>query len=413
MIYTSYFAATKDFPPNITPVSISRFPPDGYKGKQVTHLAPSEDLLTRAKSGAVTHEEYTAKYSAFLKEKVSERWIKAGLSGMFPKTADGKPIWESQTDHAAFVCFEKPGDFCHRHILADHLSGMGIPVEELDVKSLKKASIFGINNGIVCHQVNCRAVMGAGVAKVIKEAFPEVYESYMRSFDGKSAEDLYGKVGIVNVSKTLAIANVYSQLDYGNPAQTGKVYTNAEYLARAVDSVCKRFPEKTVYVPEGIGCGFGGGNWSEIKALLASLGHSNLYLLDTKAQKARPLVASVSRQEFNERLSEIISNGVEKTNREFGVLAKPAEWFTKKEEEAFSLLKEIVLADEDEDVPENVAKYFSGYLAERAIAHGKTDLVDEMVETEKEISALYKGLLEWEHTKDEKNEQNEPILDGR
>ena len=250
-------------------------------------------------------------------------------------------------------------------------------------------------------------------AKVIKEAFPEVYESYMRSFDGKSAEDLYGKVGIVNVSKTLAIANVYSQLDYGNPAQTGKVYTNAEYLARAVDSVCKRFPEKTVYVPEGIGCGFGGGNWSEIKALLASLGHSNLYLLDTKAQKARPLVASVSRQEFNERLSEIISNGVEKTNREFGVLAKPAEWFTKKEEEAFSLLKEIVLADEDEDVPENVAKYFSGYLAERAIAHGKTDLVDEMVETEKEISALYKGLLEWEHTKDEKNEQNEPILDGR
>lgn len=33
---------------------------------------------------------------------------------------------------------------------------------------------------VVCHQVNCKGVMGAGLAKQIREKHPEVYEAYKK-----------------------------------------------------------------------------------------------------------------------------------------------------------------------------------------------------------------------------------------
>lgn len=32
--------------------------------------------------------------------------------------------------HIALICYEKPSDFCHRHLVADWLNKNGIPCEE-------------------------------------------------------------------------------------------------------------------------------------------------------------------------------------------------------------------------------------------------------------------------------------------
>ena len=36
------------------------------------------------------------------------------------------------------------------------------------------------NADYICHQVNCQGVMGSGVAKAIRDKWPQVYEEYKR-----------------------------------------------------------------------------------------------------------------------------------------------------------------------------------------------------------------------------------------
>ena len=41
-----------------------------------------------------------------------------------------------------------------------------------------KADIFTTDCDIIVHQVNCYGVMGAGIAKQVKERYPDVYDIY-------------------------------------------------------------------------------------------------------------------------------------------------------------------------------------------------------------------------------------------
>ena len=44
--------------------------------------------------------------------------------------------------------------------------------------NIVKGNILNATEDIICQQVNCKGVMGAGLAKQIKEKYPEVFESY-------------------------------------------------------------------------------------------------------------------------------------------------------------------------------------------------------------------------------------------
>lgn len=155
----------------------------------------------------------------------------------------------------------------------------------------KKASLFGITKGIICQQVNCQAVMGAGLAKTIMDKYPIVYKDYMKSFQKKSKEEMFGKIRMVEVASSLYVANIYSQFYYGNPAKTGKIYTDAEKLVRAVEAICNKYSDLPVYLPHtkglegkkeyGIGCGYGGETWEKLSKMFRGLNKKNLHLLDT------------------------------------------------------------------------------------------------------------------------------------
>ena len=43
---------------------------------------------------------------------------------------------------------------------------------------IKEGNVFDSDADIICHQVNCQGVMGSGVAKEVRERFPNVYEQY-------------------------------------------------------------------------------------------------------------------------------------------------------------------------------------------------------------------------------------------
>lgn len=117
MIYTSYFAKLKSLPANITPISICGKAPDWYKGVQYKKLAPKYDFFMEWKR---THDnDY---YIKCFNEQV--------LSSLSVATVITELSELAKSSDFALICYERPGDFCHRHLVADWLKANGISCEE-------------------------------------------------------------------------------------------------------------------------------------------------------------------------------------------------------------------------------------------------------------------------------------------
>ena len=110
-------------------------------------------------------------------------------------------------------------------------------------------NIFESNANVILHQVNCQGVMGSGVAKQVHDKYPKVYALYRELCDAykNDKEKLLGVVQIVYVNKSLAIANLFAQNEFG---RNGKCYTNYEALEICLMDVNKRFKGKSVAVLE-------------------------------------------------------------------------------------------------------------------------------------------------------------------
>ena len=53
----------------------------------------------------------------------------------------------------------------------------------------KNKSLLDLSpNIVICHQVNCQGVMGAGIAKQIRARWPEVYEDYKKTIENAEAQ---------------------------------------------------------------------------------------------------------------------------------------------------------------------------------------------------------------------------------
>ena len=126
-------------------------------------------------------------------------------------------------------------------------------------------SILDIERGIICHQVNCRKVMGAGVAKQLRYKWPEVYRAYMQN------RQIPGKVQVVPVSADIAVVNLFGQVDY----DSSKRQTNYEYIYLALLDLkrwcnCFEYTEN-IYFPYGMSSGLAGGDWNIISAMIESV----------------------------------------------------------------------------------------------------------------------------------------------
>lgn len=123
-IYTGYYAQMKKYKAaGLVPVSIAYLTPVWYEGETCFELAPSRKLLKGYKAGEVTQEEYAKQYKDFLK---TVNWGEV-IEKLFTISDrhDGRDL--------VLCCYEKPSDFCHRHLLAEYLTKSGYPVEEFKV----------------------------------------------------------------------------------------------------------------------------------------------------------------------------------------------------------------------------------------------------------------------------------------
>lgn len=131
--------------------------------------------------------------------------------------------------------------------------------------------ISRIDLGVVIHQVNCQNRIGAGVSGAIINKWPKVETAYHNACMNRAPQDLLGMAQFITIREPgpagcdgLRIVNSFTQLNYGNAAKTGKVYTNMRLLIKNLLRICYQNPKETVYIPYGIGCGLAGGNWNEL-----------------------------------------------------------------------------------------------------------------------------------------------------
>nr|DAR63474.1 MAG TPA: protein of unknown function DUF488 [Caudoviricetes sp.] len=116
-IYTSYFGNSKKLQQaGIKVIGISLYPPRWFNGISLKQVAPTKSILF---ANGQTQEEYTRRYRS---EVLSRQDIQ-----QFLKTVEQA----SGGQDVALCCYEKPEDFCHRHILADWIKEkLGIEISE-------------------------------------------------------------------------------------------------------------------------------------------------------------------------------------------------------------------------------------------------------------------------------------------
>jgi O-acetyl-ADP-ribose deacetylase (regulator of RNase III) len=121
---------------------------------------------------------------------------------------------------------------------------------------------------IVCHQVNCFGVMGAGLAKQIKNRYIKAFNEYQKLCKEKNYDySLLGTAQIVpcygiKVGDFKIIANIFGQYRYG----TGVIQTNYEALEVGFRQV-RDYADNhgfSIAIPYGIGCGLAGGDWDKV-----------------------------------------------------------------------------------------------------------------------------------------------------
>ena len=120
MIYTSYFAKLKSLPDNVIPISICAKAPSWYSGLQYKKLAPKYDFFMKWKENH-DNDYYTKCFNEQVLDKLDVDKVIDEIGYMI--------AYNSNKD-ICLMCYEKPSDFCHRHLVADWLNENRIECKE-------------------------------------------------------------------------------------------------------------------------------------------------------------------------------------------------------------------------------------------------------------------------------------------
>lgn len=123
MIYTGYYAKLKEYiKVGLTPISIAGKAPDFYNGIQFKKFAPSWNIFSKWKNNEIDNEQYTELFKNEILNKLNKEEVKNFLN--------------SFENDIILLCYEKSGDFCHRHVVADWIkTNLLLEVKEFENSS--------------------------------------------------------------------------------------------------------------------------------------------------------------------------------------------------------------------------------------------------------------------------------------
>ena len=140
-----------------------------------------------------------------------------------------------------------------------------------------KGNILDSGADVICHQVNCMGKMNSGIAKAIREKWPEVYTRYRIKYECEV--DLLGQIQPVIINANTAVINMFAQYNYG---YDGRRYTSYDAFWSCLGEIQKYLnPGVTIAFPARIGCVRGGANWNVILKMIEEvLGDYNVEIWD-------------------------------------------------------------------------------------------------------------------------------------
>lgn len=127
-------------------------------------------------------------------------------------------------------------------------------------------------NAVLIHQVNCQGVMGSGIAKQIREEYPQHFLDYQElceHYKGFPSVTVLGEFVNTLLSHEKMIVGLFGQDNYG----IGERQTNYAALAAALMETFTHIAAKghQYIVPKLIGCGLGGGEWHIVEQILVDI----------------------------------------------------------------------------------------------------------------------------------------------
>lgn len=140
-----------------------------------------------------------------------------------------------------------------------------------------KGDISKSKEAYIVHQGNCKGVWGSGVAKALKEQFPEAFEDYVRHIHRHASlgDVIYYATMQVHgsVPTPITIVTILGQASYG---RDGNRYTNYIALIGGLSAVFK-YAQGDIAIPARIGCCRGGADWNIIKQTIEALAEDFKY----------------------------------------------------------------------------------------------------------------------------------------
>ena len=173
----------------------------------------------------------------------------------------------------------------------------------------KKGDLMKAKENVIAHQVNCKGVMGAGIAKLIRHQFLTAsqykqYQEICKSF----GEELLGKCYLMRIAGNKRyVANLW-----GENEPTG-IRQDTDYgaLKNALKELELTVSQNnlTVALPSYLGCGLAGGDWQVVYGMIQEVFcHSSvpvtIYYLEDSIKKLWDEFGEVPMDPVDERIDE-------------------------------------------------------------------------------------------------------------
>ena len=154
-----------------------------------------------------------------------------------------------------------------------------VTIKEID------GNILDSKANYICHCVNCQGKMGSGIAKALRNNYPEIFEEYSKFikektrrntyFNFSGGKELLGMMQIVPINNNKQnIVNMFCQQYYG---YDGKKYVSYDAIDDAFDNLCKYIETNikfegcnvvNIAIPYKFASGLAGGNWNIVKEII-------------------------------------------------------------------------------------------------------------------------------------------------
>ncbi len=117
---------------------------------------------------------------------------------------------------------------------------------------------------VIVHGCNCFCLMGAGIAKSIKSAFPEAYQADLATPKGDPSKlGTYSSALIERGNHSFVVVNAYTQFHWRGRG----VKADYHAIASVFTAIQRDFSGQRIGYPK-IGAGLAGGDWESIAAII-------------------------------------------------------------------------------------------------------------------------------------------------